>query len=120
LGGHVRIIGDDIHADPARHTAFRLGADDVEVLERLRASGIPPAVVVAEVQKGRLTTIMKHRTIGQSEREGLVQAVDRVAGRRLERVPAVIPARVVILEASGREVDLERILGQDLKRGMER
>jgi len=39
LGGHVRIIGDDIHADPARHTAFRLGADDVEVLERLRASG---------------------------------------------------------------------------------
>ena len=118
LGGHVRIIGDEIHVDPQRHTAFRLGADDAEVLERLRASGIPPAVVVAEIQRRNLTAILRHRPVGQVERENIVQAADHAAGRRLERVPAVIPARAVVLEASGREVDVERILG--LKRGMER
>ncbi len=120
LGGHVRIVGNEIHADPQRSTAFRLGGDDAEILERLRASGIPPAVVVAEVQRGSLTTILKHRPVGQVEQGNLVQAVDRAAGRRLERVPAIVPARAVILEASGREINLERILGQDIKRGMER
>ncbi len=121
LGGHVRIAGGEIHADIRRNTAFRLGGDDAEILERLRASGLPPAVVVAEIQRGNLTAVLKHRPIGQTEREGLVQAVDRAVGRRLERVAAIVPARVLVLEASGREVDLERVLGRKVAdRGMER
>jgi hypothetical protein len=39
-----------------------------------------------------------------------VQAVEWAAGRRIERITAVIPVKATILEASGREVDLEKIL----------
>ena len=110
LDGHVRIIGDEIHADPRQNTAFRMSVEDLDMLERLKVSGIPPAVVVAELERGHLTTILRHRAIWQSEREGLVQAVERAAGRRIERITAVIPVKATILEASGREVDLEKIL----------
>lgn len=118
LDGHVRIIGDEIHADPRRNTAFRMSVEDLDMLERLKASGIPPALVVAELERGRLTTVLRHRAIWQSEREGLVQAVDRAVGRRIERITAVIPVKATILEASGREVDLEKIL--EFKKGIER
>ncbi len=104
-----KVMTGEVTANPTKHTAFSIG--ELEVIERLKEAGLPPAVVAAS--KNNITIIFKHRPISGAERDRLTEVVYGVLGHRADQTPPTIPTDAIILEASGRTVDLGRLLGKD-------
>jgi hypothetical protein len=110
LGG-AEIIGNEIVTDPTRHTAFGVQPEQAEIVERLRACGLQPAVIALD--RGGLTIFFRHRPATEAEHTRLGEIVDRTVTGHLERVQPRIYRNATILEATGREIDLDKIIQRD-------
>jgi len=107
----VQIVGSEIHADPTRHTAFGVQPEQAEIIERLKACGLQPAVVALD--RNSITVFFRHRPASEIEHNRLGEIVDRTVGGHLERVQPRIYQNAMIVEATGREIDLDRIIQRD-------
>ncbi len=65
--------------------------------------------------RNNLTIVFRHRPATDAERDRLAEAVDRSVGYRAERVLPNIPAGMRVLEATGRTISLDRLLGNELE-----